>query len=154
MSYEIEEKKLMKTITPFELQMLIDTRNVELIDVRPKKDFKAVHVLVARSIPLANFEPHSVIAHRKLDKRAPFYIMCQKRVLASLAAGSLASAGMLEPIVVAGGIEAWEEQGLPVVRKRVWRGLDVAFMNVLSLCRDRLHTILRLLRRYPAQLAD
>ena len=27
----------MKTITPFELQMLIDKRDVELIDVRPKE---------------------------------------------------------------------------------------------------------------------
>jgi rhodanese-related sulfurtransferase len=111
----------MKTIAPFELQMLIDKRDVELIDVRPKKDFEKVHALVARSIPLSNFEPHSVLAHRKLDKHAPLYIMCRKRTLASLAACSLAGAGLDEPIVVEGGLEAWEGQCLPVLRKKSWR---------------------------------
>jgi len=116
----------MKTITPFELQMLIDKRDVELIDVRPKKDFEKVHALGARSIPLSELEPHSVLAHRKLDKHAPLYIMCRRKTLASLAACSLAGAGSDEPIVVEGGLEAWEGQCLPVVRKKSWRtpGMD------------------------------
>ena len=45
----------MKTITPFELQMLIDERRVEVIDVRPRRDFEKVHVLVARSFPSKAF---------------------------------------------------------------------------------------------------
>ena len=40
----------MKTITPFELQMLIDKRYVELIDGPPEERFKKVHALVARAI--------------------------------------------------------------------------------------------------------
>ncbi len=98
--------------------MLIDKRHIELIDVRPTKDFKAVHALVARSIPLSCFEPHSVLAHRKLDRRAPLYIMSRERALASLAACSLSSAGLAEPVVVEGGIQAWEAQCLPVVRNK------------------------------------
>jgi rhodanese-related sulfurtransferase len=111
----------MKTITPFELQMLTDKGRVELIDVRPRKDFEKVHALGARSIPLSDLEPHSVLAHRKLDKHAPLYIICRRKTLASLAACSLAGAGLDEPIVVEGGLEAWEEQCLPVVRKKSWR---------------------------------
>ena len=82
----------MKAITPFELQLLIDKGNVELIDVRPRQEFKTVHALVARSVP-SEFEPHSVLAHRKLDRRAPLYIMCRNRMLASLAACDLAGLG-------------------------------------------------------------
>ena len=48
----------MKTITPFELKELMDWGDVELIDVRPKKDFEKVHARTARSIPLSTFEPH------------------------------------------------------------------------------------------------
>lgn len=106
----------MKTITPFELQMLIDKSSVELIDVRPVKDFEQVHALVARSTPLSDFEPHTVLAHRKLDRRAPLYIMSRGKALASLAACSLAGAGLAEPVVVEGGIDAWESQCLPMVR--------------------------------------
>ena len=111
----------MKTITPFELQMLIDQRDVELIDVRPKKDFKEFHALGARSVPLSRFEPHSVLAHRKLHRPAPLYIMLRERALASLAACSLAGAGLAEPVVVEGGIEAWAGQCLPVLRTKSWR---------------------------------
>jgi rhodanese-related sulfurtransferase len=111
----------MKTITPVALQTLIDQGNVELIDVRPKKDFERVHALTAHSIPLSSFEPHSVLASRKLDRHAPLYIMCRRKTLASLAACGLNGAGLDEPIVVKGGLEAWERQGLPVVRKKSWR---------------------------------
>jgi rhodanese-related sulfurtransferase len=132
----------MKTITPFELQMLVNEGGVEVIDVRPKDDFKRVHAVVARSIPFANFEPHTVLANRRLDKREPIYIMCHKRVLGSLAAGSLAAAGLLEPVVVDGGIEAWERQCLPVVRERPWQSIGMAILNTLLLWRHRLQTYL------------
>jgi rhodanese-related sulfurtransferase len=112
------EKESMKTITPLKLQKLIDERYVELIDIRPTKDFKNVHVLGARSIPFSEFEPHTVLFHRKSDKHAPLYIMGGERMLASLAACSLAGAGLADPIVVDGDIEEWERRCLPVVRKR------------------------------------
>ena len=112
----------MKTITPLELQLLIDNGDVELIDVRATKDFERVHALTARSIPLSEFEPHSVLAHRKLDRHAPLNIMCRRKTLASLAACGLTGAGLDEAIVVEGGLEAWEGQCLPVVRqKKSWQ---------------------------------
>jgi rhodanese-related sulfurtransferase len=92
-----------------------------LIDVRPKKDFKEVHATAAHSIPLSRLEPHSVLAHRKWDRRAPLYIMANGRALASLAACSLAGAGLDEPVVVEGGINAWVEQCLPMRGKRARR---------------------------------
>jgi rhodanese-related sulfurtransferase len=112
---------VMKTITPFELQLLIDQCDVELIDVRPKKDFKKVHALGARSVPLSDLEPHSVLAHRKLDRRAPLYIMSREKAEASLTVCSLGGAGLVNPVVVEGGIKAWKGQCLPVVRNKPWR---------------------------------
>lgn len=106
----------MKTITPFELQILIDQCDVELIDVRPAEDFHASHALLARSTPFSHFEPHSILAHRILDRRSPIYIMSPEMAVGSLAACSLASAGLAEPVVVEGGIEGWEGQCLPMVR--------------------------------------
>src|SRR4029077_6413699 len=81
------------------------------------------------STPLSRFEPHSILAHRKLGRRAPLYIMSRERALASLAACSLASAGLAEPIVVEGGIEGWEGQCLPVARRKPWR---MPVMNILT----------------------
>ena len=132
----------MKTIAPFELQMPINKRGVEVIDVRPKEDFKRVYAVVARSIPLVDFEPQTVLAHRRLGKREPLYIMSHKRMLASLAAGSLAAAGLPEPVVVDGGMAAWERQCLPLVRERPWPNVGVTIINTLLLWNHRLHTYL------------
>lgn len=122
----------MKTITPFELQMLIDKRNVEVIDVRSKQDFDRVHVLVARSVPLKQFEPHSVLAHRRGDKRTPLYIIADRNAQASFVACGLAAAGLAEPIVVDGGVEACEAEWLPVVRRRSFKELRFAIARTLS----------------------
>ena len=84
----------MKTITPFELQMLIDRRYVEVIDFRLLPDFKKSHVFVARSITLKNFEPHVVLAHRRGEKDAPIYIIAERKAQACLVACGLASAGL------------------------------------------------------------
>ena len=122
----------MKTITPFELQMLIDKRYVEVIDVRPKKDFETVHALVARSIPLKTFEPHSLLAHRRGKAGAPIFIFGQGKAQASLVAGELAAAGLAEPIVVDGGIEAWEGHFFPVAGPRPWRRFIATIKHALA----------------------
>jgi rhodanese-related sulfurtransferase len=124
----------MKTINPFELQMLIDKGNIELIDVRPTKDFQRVHALMARSIPLSKFEPHRVVAHRHLETDAPLYIMAQDKTVGSLAACGLKSVGLVDPIVVEGGIDAWERQCLPTIRNTPWSlpSLSVSRMATLA----------------------
>lgn len=123
----------MKTITPVELQMLIYKNDVELIDVRPRKDFEKAHALGARSIPLCEFEPHSVLAHRKLNPHEPLYLMCRRKTLASLAACGLAGAGLEDAIVVEGGLEAWEGQCLPVYRKKFWQIPKISALKTLLL---------------------
>jgi rhodanese-related sulfurtransferase len=122
----------MKTITPLELQRLIDKGDVELIDVRPKRDFEKVHALVAHSVPLSEFEPHAVIAHRHLDGHAPLYIMARDKAPASLVACGLASAGLAEPIIVEGGIDAWDEQLLPTKRKQSFRLPQLNFWHAMA----------------------
>jgi len=53
-----------------------------------------------------------------------------------LAAGSLAAAGLLEPVVVDGGIEALERQCLPLVREGPRRNAGVTISNTLLLWRN------------------
>src|SRR5450755_4063689 len=121
----------MKTITPFELQMLIDKRCLEVIDVRSQKDFERVHVSGAQSVPLRNFEPYSVLEHRGRNRGAPLYIIAERKAQASLVACGLAAAGLAEPIVVDGGLEACEAECLPVARQRSWQDLRFALMSAL-----------------------
>ncbi|MGZ5536969.1 MAG: rhodanese-like domain-containing protein [Chthoniobacterales bacterium] len=88
---------------------------VELIDVRPREEFDRVHIRGARSAPLRTLHPASILRERTRPNSAPLFLISRERTRASLAAGMLRGVGCSEPVVVEGGMELWEAQGLPVV---------------------------------------
>lgn len=107
----------MKTIDPLELEALMETgRPVEVIDVRMPQEFRKVHALGVRSVPLNEFAPTALLRTREGKPSDPLYIMCRNETRAKLAAEELEMAGFENSIVVQGGIEAWDHAGLPVVR--------------------------------------
>jgi len=113
------ETKTMITIHPFGLATLLDNREpLDLIDVRTEKEFKNLHIAGARSVPLKKLSAPKVLQERKLPATEPLYIIGDGRVRASLAAGILTGGGCRQAVVVDGGMDAWINQGLSVVRKR------------------------------------
>jgi rhodanese-related sulfurtransferase len=109
----------MKTIHPIGLARLIATRQpFDLIDVRTKEEFEKAHIPGARSIPLPELRASKVLRDRKLSATEPLYVICRSRVLAGLASGALEGAGCGNAVVVDGGMETWQAQGLPVVRRK------------------------------------
>ena len=106
----------MTTIHPTGLATLVaNHRPFDLIDVRPQEEFNRLHIPGARSIPLNKMSPFKVVRERKLAASEPLFVICGNRALAGLAAGMLHGAGCIEPVVVEGGMETWETQGLPAV---------------------------------------
>ena len=109
----------MKTIHPIGLARLIATHQLfDLIDVRTKEEFDKAHIPGARSIPLPELRASKVLRDRKLPATEPLYVICRSRALAGLASGILEGAGCPNAVVVDGGMETWQAQGLPVVRKK------------------------------------
>ena len=103
----------MKTITPVELQKILDREPAaEVLDVRTPVEFAEVHVPQARSLPLDELEPASL----SLPKDRPVYLLCRSGQRAGKAAEKLARAGFTQPRVVTGGTLAWIDAGLPVIR--------------------------------------
>lgn len=106
----------MITIHPKALAKLIVTQDkLDLIDVRPRSEFNRVHIRGARSVPLAGLNPAKVLQDRVGAKSDPVFLICWNRMRASMAAGLLRDAGCQHPVVLDGGMELWETQGLPVV---------------------------------------
>ena len=104
----------MKTIHPIGLARLIATHQpFDLIDVRTKEEFDKAHIPGARSIPLPELRASKVLRDRKLPATEPLYVICRSRVLAGLASGILEGAGCANAVVVDGGMETWQAQGLP-----------------------------------------
>lgn len=109
----------MKTIRPLELEALLEAdKPVEIIDIRPIEDFEKVHIEGAHSIPLAELSAETVLRSRELLSTEPLYLISESGALAQLSACELERQGLDSPVIVSGGMHAWQGDGLPVVRHR------------------------------------
>jgi rhodanese-related sulfurtransferase len=106
----------MKTIYPLELEALRENNQpVEILDIRPRNEFQNAHIEGAHSLPLAEVSPETVLLKRELVATEPLYLVSQRGALAQLSACELERQGLDNLVVVAGGMHAWQHDGLPVV---------------------------------------
>jgi rhodanese-related sulfurtransferase len=107
----------MKTITPVELQKLLQTDpDLLLLDVRTPAEYAEVHIPQARNKPLDQLQPEEFKAAGALPNGRPVYLCCRTGVRAAQAAEKFAAAGQDRGVVIAGGTQAWIQAGLPVDR--------------------------------------
>lgn len=104
-----------RSITCKELHELAQAGPIELIDVRTPVEFREVHCVNARNVPLDRLEPAAVMAPRA-DRDAPVYLICRSGNRSSKACQAFLDAGYTDVVNVTGGTSAWEQAGLPVVR--------------------------------------
>jgi rhodanese-related sulfurtransferase len=93
-----------------------------LLDVRTPAEFEESHVNGAVLHPLTELNPEQVRSLAE-GKRACF-VICRSGGRARQAAEKLASAGLPSLNVMAGGMQAWEREGLPVTRGRTTISLE------------------------------
>jgi rhodanese-related sulfurtransferase len=107
-----------KTITPQELHNLVERqgKSVAVIDVRTPVEFREVHAVVARNVPLDLLNPTAVMNERNGTAHEPLYIICRSGSRASKACEQFIKEGHTNVINVEGGTAAWDEAGFPVVR--------------------------------------
>jgi rhodanese-related sulfurtransferase len=108
----LSQRKRSKTLSP---QGAIDKINHEdavVIDLRDQEAFSAGHIINAVRIV-----PGDLNANR-LDKykNKPIILVCARGLQAEKVANQLKSNGIAEPIVLSGGLSAWQTAGLPLVK--------------------------------------
>ena len=106
-----------QTISCQKLGELANAGQIELIDVRTPVEFREVHSVHARNVPLDSLDAKSVMESRA-DKDAPLYVICRSGNRSSKACDAFLAAGYSNVVNVDGGTTAWDEAGLPVVRGR------------------------------------
>jgi len=84
----------------------------EFIDVRTAAEFRKIHAVGARNVPLDSLSD-SVVAGIAASKRNVLLI-CKSGARARKAAERMASLGVAQPAVVEGGTDGWRAAGLPV----------------------------------------
>jgi rhodanese-related sulfurtransferase len=92
------------------LSTLINSRNAVVIDVRTPEEFATGSLPGARNIPVDKFDQKM----RDIKKDKPLIVVCATSSRAGRAAAQLRASGYGEVYVLAGGVAAWREAGLPI----------------------------------------
>lgn len=91
---------------------LLNRRDAVMIDVREPAEFSAGHPPNAKNIPLAQLDKR--IGELEKFKNRPTVLLCQTGGRSHAATALLKKAGFAEVVVLAGGINAWQQANMPV----------------------------------------
>ena len=105
-----------QTISVQQLASRQQQGDLDLIDVRTPVEFREVHVVRARNVPLDSLDPAAVMEARNGLADQPLYVVCQGGNRSSRACEKFIAAGFENVVSVDGGTNAWDAAGLPVVR--------------------------------------
>ena len=84
----------------------------QVIDVREYSEFDSERIANIRLMSLSNFEKYTA----EIDRSRPVYIMCQSGNRATRAAQWLAANGFDDVYVIRGGMSAWSQADLPIIK--------------------------------------
>jgi len=105
-----------QTIAVAQLAELLRAGKAALIDVRTPAEFREMHVVGARNIPLDTFDPRQAAAAVGASEQQPIYVICRSGGRAGQACQKFLQAGYSQVFNVEGGSLAWDAAGLPMQR--------------------------------------
>lgn len=95
---------------------------VRVLDVRTPGEFRSVHLVVAKNVPLDQLSKDKVMEVTG-NGSGPLYVVCQSGVRGKQACDQLSTMG-IEAVNVEGGTKACLSEGLPAVRGKGVIALD------------------------------
>jgi rhodanese-related sulfurtransferase len=98
------------SVTTLQATQMINSRHAQIVDVRAAEDFGKGSLPTAKNIPLARLKERV----GELKKDRPVIVVCNTGGTAGPAAAQLRAAGLTDVYVLAGGLAAWREAGLPI----------------------------------------
>jgi sulfur-carrier protein adenylyltransferase/sulfurtransferase len=110
---EAQAKQQIEEVEPFEAAQEIEGGDVVLIDTREPHEFQEAHLEGGKLVPPGLLADE--IAAAAPDKSARTILYCRSGNRSYKAAEQMEALGYEDVASMAGGILAWQEQGLPVV---------------------------------------
>jgi rhodanese-related sulfurtransferase len=97
-----------------EATQLINRRNAVVVDLRSAADFANGHLPSARHLAFAELQ--AKIGQIAKNKATPVLLVCQDGLQSNKATRLVAQAGYTEVHALQGGLAAWQQAGMPVVK--------------------------------------
>ncbi|WP_313140901.1 rhodanese-like domain-containing protein [Stenotrophomonas sp.] len=105
-----------KGIKPAELTHLMNAGGAVVVDLSPSGDFEKGHIAGSRNAQASAFgAEHKLVANAKQN---PVVLVCRSGNASETAAKALKKAGFEKVFVLEGGIPAWQQAELPLVKGR------------------------------------
>ena len=108
----INEKKAVM-VTPEEMQTILNSEDVQLIDVRTPEEYRESHIGNSQNFDYES--PTFVDDILVLDKTKPVYLYCKSGNRSGKSSIIFLNAGFEKVYDLEGGITEWKEKGLEVV---------------------------------------
>jgi len=103
-------------LKPAELTRLANNEGAVVVDLSPASDFEKGHIAGSRNVQPAQFGPeHKTVANAR---QTPVVLVCRTGNASATAAKQLKKAGFEKVFVLDGGIPAWQQAELPLVKGR------------------------------------
>ncbi|NOY70783.1 MAG: rhodanese-like domain-containing protein [Gammaproteobacteria bacterium] len=103
-----------KDIPPNEAVRLMNQDNAIVLDVRDEATFNSGHILNAKNIPVGLLE--SRLGELSESRSNPVLLVCRSGQDSARAGGVLQKQGFAEIYKLAGGMMAWENANLPLIK--------------------------------------
>jgi rhodanese-related sulfurtransferase len=103
-----------RELTPGALTQLINRDSPLVVDLSSSQDFEKGHIPGARHVPLSQFDPEN----KELAKvrELPVAVYCRSGTTSAQAAARLVKAGFKRVFWLGGGLAAWQQADLPLVK--------------------------------------
>ena len=105
-----------KAVDPSGLTALINRQDALLVDVSPAADFEKGHIAGAKNVQLSQFDADNKVLAKVRD--LPVVVACRSGSASSGAAKKLVKAGFKQVYWLDGGVAAWQQASLPLVKGR------------------------------------
>lgn len=105
-----------KALRPAELTGLINRENALVVDLSATSDFEKGHIAGSRSVAPSQFDPENKLLASA--KALPVVMVCRNGQASADAAKRLKKAGFEQVYWLDGGVQAWQQADLPLVKGR------------------------------------
>lgn len=105
-----------KALRPAELTGLINRDNALVVDLSASADFEKGHIAGSRNIAPSQFDPENKVL--AAAKQLPVVVVCRNGQASAAAAKRLKKAGFEQVNWLDGGVAAWQQADLPLVKGR------------------------------------
>jgi rhodanese-related sulfurtransferase len=105
------------SMTPKQAAAMFAEKKAIILDVRELHEWQAQHIAGAIHIPLSQVEAR--LGELSLYKESPVIVQCRSGKRSAKAAVTLQSAGFTQVYNLAGGINAWTDDGLKTAQSKL-----------------------------------